>query len=72
MKEDEEVISVLIGLLSNTNDMDMRIAAADSLGYTGLSSVRTVLMQVIDDKRERVELRLAAVRALGRTVPPSK
>lgn len=72
MKQDDEVISVLISLLNDTSDLDMRIAAAEGLGYTGFSGARMALMQIVDDKRESPALRQAAVRALGRTVSLSQ
>lgn len=68
----ENVIAVLIGLLSDKSDLEMRIAAVDGLGYTGLTDVRTVLLQIVDDKQEEKTLRRAAARALGRTVCTSK
>lgn len=55
----DNVITVLTALLNDKSDLDQRLAAVDGLGYTGFTSGRKAL-------------RLAAIRALGRSVYSSK
>lgn len=68
----ENVIAVLIRLLNDESDLDMRVAAAEGLGYTGLRGGCTALLQIVENKHEAPVLRQAAARALGRTVYSSK
>lgn len=64
-----EVVKVLAELLHDKNEYeDLRIAAADGLGYGGFSGARDALLQVVQDSGEGPLLRAAAIRALGRTL----
>lgn len=68
----DNVITVLTALLNDKSDLDQRLAAVDGLGYTGFTSGRNALLTIIEDKQEEKVLRLAAIRALGRSVYSSK
>lgn len=68
-----EVVKVLADLLHDKSEYeDLRIAAADGLGYGGFSDARNALVQVVHDSEERQPLRAAAIRALGRTLHTAK
>lgn len=68
-----EVVKVLADLLHDGSEYeDLRIAAAEGLGYGGFSSARDALLQVVQDSSEGQPLRAAAIRALGRTLQTAK
>lgn len=52
--------------------MDLRIAAAEGLGYGGFSNARGSLLQIIEDMHDESIVRQAAARALGRTLLTSR
>lgn len=64
-----EVVKVLTDLLHNKDlRIDLRVAAAEGLGFTGFTSGRDALLKVIEDSQEEWRIREAAIRALGQTV----
>jgi HEAT repeat protein len=68
-----EVVKVLADLLHDGGEYeDLRIAAAEGLGYGGFSDARDALLQVVQDPSETLTLRAAAIRALGRTLHTAK
>ncbi|NBA97983.1 hypothetical protein GUY40_24080 [Pseudomonas sp. R5(2019)] len=68
-----DVIKVLTDLLNDERQLiELRIAAADGLGYGGFSGARDALQQVVEDGQADVLLRQAAIRALGQTLHTSK
>lgn len=68
-----EVITVLAGLLHDKGQYDsLRMAAADGLGYGGFSSAREALLKTVQDESESKEIRVVAIRALGRTLHTAK
>lgn len=64
-----EVVEFLSAQLSDRHQSeDLRVAAAEGLGYTGLSNGRDALLKIAQDDHESTVLRQAAMRALGRTM----
>ncbi|MFI8645925.1 HEAT repeat domain-containing protein [Pseudomonas iridis] len=68
-----EVVKVLADLLHDESEYeDLRVAAAEGLGYGGFSGARDALLQVVQDSSEGLTIRAAAIRALGRTLHTAK
>lgn len=68
-----DVIKTLAVLLRDQSEyMDLRVAAAEALGYSGFSDGRDALLNVIQDEVEDLTIRAAAIRALGRTLQEGK
>jgi HEAT repeat protein len=68
-----EVIQVLADLLNDEHlEVDLRVAAAEGLGFTGFSSGRAALMQALGNIDTQPKVRVAAIRALGQTVHTAK
>lgn len=64
-----EVVEFLSAQLSDRHQSeDLRVAAADGLGYTGFSNGRIALLKIAQDDNESTVLRQAAMRALGKTL----
>lgn len=68
-----EVVKVLADLLHDESEYeDLRIAAAEGLGYGGFSGARDALLKVAQDSSEALMIRAAAIRALGHTIYTAK
>lgn len=64
-----EVVEFLSAQLSDRHQSeDLRVAAADGLGYTGFSNGRDALRKIAQDDNESTVLRQAALRALGKSL----
>lgn len=68
-----EVITVLSGLLQDASELtDIRVAAADGLGFAGFTSARDTLWAVAQNEQTELPVRIASIRALGQTLHTSK
>ncbi|WP_447095742.1 HEAT repeat domain-containing protein [Pseudomonas sp. CF10PS3] len=64
-----EVVGFLSAQLSDKHQTeDLRVAAADGLGYSGFSNGRNALLKIAQDENESTVLRQAAMRALGKSL----
>lgn len=64
-----QAANMLIDVMqSRSTDLEIRIGAAEGLGYTGFVTARDALYGVLTSAAYPSELRAAAARALGRTL----
>lgn len=68
MDNTEAVKSLIKALQSSLTPLEVRISAAEGLGYTGFTTARDALDKAMNSSLFPLEVRVAAAKALGRAV----
>lgn len=67
--DNQEAVKYLINVLrSSTFPTEVRVGAAEGLGFTGFTTAREALSSAIDSHTYPTPVRVAAAKALGRAV----
>jgi HEAT repeat protein len=67
MTTPNEAVDTLVSIMTGSNyKLEMRIAAAEGLGFAGGHEARDALKKVVKSSNQKPELRIVAAKALGR------
>lgn len=67
--DNQAAVDYLVNVMQSTGFLtEIRVGAAEGLGFTGFISAREALAEVMDSDIYPTEVRVAAAKALGRAV----
>lgn len=67
MTTPNEAVDTLVSILtSSSQKLEMKIAAAEGLGFAGGHEARDALRKIVKSSNQKPELRVVAAKALGR------